>query len=124
MAPGEVRMSANKKTIEKYLEGFRKSDHAKILSCLTDDIVWDLPGAFHLVGKDAFDEEIENEAFVGRPEITVSRLTEENDVVVAEGTVRTRKKTGEIINLAFCDVFEMRGDKIKRLISYLMEVKA
>ena len=60
-------MTANKETVNKYIDGFRKSDHAMILSCLTDDIEWEMPGAFHLIGKEAFDKEIENDAFVGRP---------------------------------------------------------
>jgi hypothetical protein len=51
----EVRMSENKATIEKYMDGFRKSDHELVLSCLTDDVVWEMPGFFHLVGKEAFD---------------------------------------------------------------------
>ena len=48
-------MTENKRLVEKYMEGFRRSDHEMILSCLTDDVVWDLPGAFHLVGKVAFE---------------------------------------------------------------------
>lgn len=40
------RMTENKKTIEKYMQGFRASDHSKILSCLTDDIYWEMPGFF------------------------------------------------------------------------------
>jgi ketosteroid isomerase-like protein len=106
------------------MEGFRQGDHGKILSCLADDVVWDIPGFFHKAGKREFDGEIENPAFQGRPAITVSRLTEEDDVVIAEGTVRAQKKGGESLNLAFCDVFEMKSGKIKRLISYLMEVKS
>ena len=117
-------MSANKKTVEKYLDGFRKGDHGQILSCLTEDVIWDLPGAFHLVGKQEFDKEIENPAFQGHPDIAVSRTTEENDVVIVEGTVRAQNADGEFFNLAFADVFEMRNGKICRLISYLMEVKA
>jgi hypothetical protein len=46
----------------------------------TDDVEWDIPGMFHAVGKEAFDREIENEAFVGSPTLTITRLTEENDV--------------------------------------------
>jgi ketosteroid isomerase-like protein len=42
------------------------------------------------------------------------------DVVVAEGVVRTQRKDGVTLILAFCDVFEMRGGKIRRLVSYLM----
>ena len=115
-------MSENKATVEKYMDGFRKGDHELVLSCLTDDVVWEMPGAFHLAGKEAFDKEIENEAFVGHPTIGVTRMTEENDVVVAEGTVRSRRRAGGVLNAVFCDVFVMRGGKIARLISYLMEV--
>ena len=106
------------------MEGFRKSDHELILSCLTDDVVWDIPGAFHVVGKKAFDREIENEAFVGRPAITVSRMTEENDVVVAEGEVRVQRRSGDFVNVVFCDVFVMQRGKIRQLISYLVPVDA
>ena len=116
-------MTENKKTIERYMDGFRRADHEQILSCLIEDIEWIIPGAFHLHGKEAFDREIENENFVGRPEITVTRVTEEGDVVVAEGSVRTQRKDGGYLSLAMCDVFEMRSGKIMRLTSYLMETK-
>ena len=89
-------MSENKSTADKYMDGFRRSDHEQILSCLTDDVEWEMPGAFHVRGKEAFDKEIENEAFVGRPDITVTRLTKENDVVVAEGSVRAQKKGARV----------------------------
>ena len=105
------------------MQGFRTSDHAAILSCLTDDVEWILPGAFHHRGKEAFDKEIENDAFVGQPEITVTRLVEENDVVIAEGFVRAQRRDGATMLLAMCDVFDMAGGKIKRLTSYLAEVK-
>lgn len=116
-------MTENKRTVEKYLDGFRKSDHEQILSCLTDDIEWDMPGVFHLIGKDAFDKEIENDAFVGSPTITTTRMTEENDVVIAEGSVRTQRKAGDLLTARFCDVFVMQGGKIERLITYFMEAK-
>lgn len=115
-------MSENKAIVEKYLDGFRMGDHALVLSCLTDDVVWEMPGFFHLVGKEAFDKEIENDAFVGRPAIAVTRVTEENDVVVAEGAVRSQRRDGGMLNAVFCDVFVMRRGKIARLISYLMEI--
>ena len=31
-------MTENKRTVEGYMDGFRKSDHEQILSCLTDDV--------------------------------------------------------------------------------------
>ena len=114
-------MTQNKKTVEAYMDGFRKTDRAQILSCLTDDVEWVLPGAFHVRGKDEFAKHIVDEGFIGRPAITVLRLLEADDVVVAEGTVRAPKQDGTSLELVFCDVFDMRSGKIRRLISYLMQ---
>ncbi len=116
-------MSANKVTVMRYMEGFNRGDHAQILSCLTDDVEWVMPGFFHLTGKEAFDKEIEDDAFVGSPTIVVTRLIEDGDVVAAEGTARCARKGGGMLNAVFCDVFAMRGGRIRRLTSYLNEVK-
>ena len=51
---------------------------------------------FHLKGKEEFDKEIENPAFEGKPSIVVTRMIEENDIVIAEGTVRAKKKDAEL----------------------------
>ena len=116
-------MTPNKRTIEAYMDGFRKTNRPQILSCLTDDVEWVIPGAFHARGKDDFAKHIVDEGFVGHPLITVSRLTEEDNVVVAEGSVRAPQQDGTFLNLVFCDVFDMRNGKIRRLVSYLMETK-
>ena len=116
-------MSANKQTVERYMEGFRRSDHALVLSCLTDDVEWLMPGAFHIAGKEAFDKEIESDCYVGSPAIDVTRLTEEAEVVVAEGTVRSARKEGGTLTAVFCDIFVMRDGKIRHLTSYVMELK-
>jgi len=120
---GAANMSENKRTVERYIDGFNKTDHAQILSCLTDDVEWVIPGAFHAVGKAAFDQEIENDAFVGRPAVTISRMVEEHDVVVAEGAVKAQRRDGGVLNAVFCDVFVMNNGKIERLTTYLTEVK-
>lgn len=115
-------MTQNKQTVQKYMDAFGRTDHAEVLACLTDDVEWDIPGAFHVTGKEAFDREIENDAFVGSPTIRVTRMTEERDVVVAEGTVRSARRDGGVLNAVFCDVFVMQEAKIRRLTSYLMDV--
>ena len=63
-------MSQNTATVERYLDGFRRNDHAQILSCLTDDIRWTVYGAFQLEGKQAYDEAIEGPGFVTPPSST------------------------------------------------------
>ena len=41
-------MSPNQITVDRYMEGFRLNDHDAILACLTDDVEWLVPGAFHV----------------------------------------------------------------------------
>jgi len=53
-------MSPRKSIVEKYIEGFNRSDHTQILSCLADDVVWALHGYRTLEGKEALDAEIKN----------------------------------------------------------------
>ncbi|MFN2556420.1 MAG: nuclear transport factor 2 family protein [Nitriliruptorales bacterium] len=113
-------MTLRKDVVEKYFEGFRQSDHEKILACLTDGITWDLPGYKHLTGKAEFDREIENEEFVESPTLTLDRLIEEADVVVATGAGETTHKSGEVRRFAFCDVFTFAGDQIARVESYVV----
>ena len=116
-------MTQNQKTVEAYMDGFRRTDREQILSCLTDDVEWVLPGAFHVRGKAGFATHIVDDGFAGQPVITISRLIEEDDVVVAEGSVRAPKEDGTFMHLVFCDVFDMQNGKIRKLVSYLMETK-
>ncbi|HET6701021.1 MAG TPA: nuclear transport factor 2 family protein [Gemmatimonadaceae bacterium] len=113
-------MSDNKRTVERYMDGFRHTDRSKILSCLTEDVEWEIPGFFSARGRAEFESHIVDEGFTGSPVIDVIRLVEENDVVVAEGTVRANRTDGTAVNLVFCDVFDMRLGKIRRLVSYLV----
>src|SRR5215218_1082168 len=105
-------MSQNTATVERYLDGFRKSDHAQILACLTDDIEWTVFGAFHLTGKQAYDDAIEGSGFAGPPRLEVVRMVEENDVVMAELTGSVTRDTGDVMRMSMAEVFVMRNGKI------------
>jgi hypothetical protein len=114
-------MSANKAAVERYFAAFTQADPAGILELLAEDVVWEIPltqlGSGHAVGKDAFVAE----ALKAPPGTvaTITRLVEENDIVVAEGTVTTRTPDGAPFTLLFCDLFHLRDGKIARLTSYL-----
>lgn len=108
-----------------YLEGFGKMDRDLILSCLTDDVEWVIPGMFHTIGKEAFSGHIVDDGFSmdTTPKITVHRMIENDETVVVEGSVAAPKEDGSFMNLVFCDVFDMRDGKICKLVSYLVEIK-
>ncbi|MET7986924.1 MULTISPECIES: nuclear transport factor 2 family protein [unclassified Streptomyces] len=116
-------MSRNKQTVETYLDGFRKNDHAQILSCLTDDIEWTVFGAFHLTGKEAYDAAIEGPGFVAPPQLDVVRMVEEDDVVMAELTGTVTRDTGEPMRMSMAEVFRMRDGKICERRAWVIELK-
>jgi uncharacterized protein len=80
-----------------------------------------MPPYFELGGRAAFDKAIESDATSGLPDIQLTRLIEEGDVVVAEGSVQIGLKAGGRIDALFCDVFHFRDDKICRLTTYQVD---
>ena len=106
-------MSRNTETVERYLDGFRRNDHAQILSCLTDDIEWTVFGAFHLTGKEAYDAAIDGgPEFAGPPRLDVVRMVEQDDVVMAELYGEVPTASGDTGRLSMAEVFVMRDGLI------------
>jgi len=115
-------VSANKKLIENYLT---TRDRSKAAPLLADDVEWIEwgdgvpPTGVRTRGKAAF---IQN---FGTDELRceIGRLTEEGNVVVAEGTVTVHKKHGQKLRVQFVNIFELEAGKIKRLNSFGALVK-
>ena len=115
-------MSRNTDTVERYLDGFRRNDHPQILSCLTDDIEWTVFGAFHLKGKQAYDDAIEGPGFDGPPRLQVVRMVEEGDVVMAELVGEVTRDSGEVMRMSMAEVFVMRDGKIAERRAWVIEL--
>ena len=116
-----VTTSTHKAAVDRYFDGFRGSDHTMILSCLTDDVVWDLPGFRHLDGQGGVRR--------GDREPRVPGLAASSRSIASwrkttwwsrSGVEKASRRTGERIRFAFCDVFTFRGDLICRVESYLV----
>jgi ketosteroid isomerase-like protein len=105
-------MTRNTDTVERYLDGFRRNDHAQILGCLTDDIEWTVFGAFPVVGKAAYDAAIEGPGWVGPPRLDVVRMVEQDDVVMAELYGEVPQADGGVGRLSMAEVFVMRDGLI------------
>ncbi len=113
-------MTAKTQLVDRYLEGFRRSDHEAILECLTDDVVWRIHGLRTTKGKAAFDDEIENPAFEGSPELSVERTIETDDVVVTTGTGIGHHREAGRFEFAYNDIFTFRDGLIAQVDSYVV----
>ena len=115
-------MDSRTAILDRYMDGFRNGDHAAILSCLTDDVVWHIHGVRTTRGKDEFIAEVANPAFEGLPELTVHRTIDADEVVVMTGSGKGRLWDGGPFEFEFNDIFTFRDGLIARLDSYLVQV--
>jgi uncharacterized protein len=106
-------MTEQRALVERYTEGFRRGDLARILSCLTEDVVWALHGAKTLVGKDAFAAEADSGGGPN-PDLTLDRLIEEGDTVavVGHGSVSLG---GDPRAFVYSEVFTFTDGLVSRL---------
>lgn len=110
-------MSPNKHLIETYLACTDRSTAAPLLA---DDVEWTewadgVPATgVRTRGKTAFLQNFGTDGL--RSEVT--RMTEEGNVVVAEGIVHVVKPDGGNLRVRFVDIFELEAGKIRRLSSF------
>ena len=112
-------MSPNKDVVTKYYESFARLDRKAVLSYLADDVEWiewgspDGPARHH--GKAEFEKNMNDPPGPGGLRFDLNRMTEENDVVLAECTVRVPLQDGRFLNVRAWDIFEFTHGKIRRL---------
>lgn len=115
-------MSPNKKIVEDYFASAHGKEYARLLA---DDVVlidWDIgaPASGAVTrGKEAFVQNRGNREFQSE----IVRLTEEGNVVVAEGFARGARKEGGTWIVHFCDAFEIENGKVKRVSSHGVDLK-
>jgi ketosteroid isomerase-like protein len=112
--------TSQRELVAEYLDGFRTSDHARILATLTDDVEWVIYGHRTTRGKADFDGEIENPGFTGRPVLEVERVFEDGPVVVTTGEGRGVSVDHGPFRFAFNDLFTFRDGLIARVDSYVV----
>ncbi len=122
MSCGPVVMSPNKKLVETYLT---ITDRSKLAPLLADDVEWiewgdGVPASGVITrGKEAYLKNYGDDELRGE----VHRLTEENNVVVAEGTAHVTKKDGSSLSVRYVDIFDLENGKIIRKSSFGALVK-
>jgi len=115
--PTLMAMSANKKLVETYLT---TTDKSKLGPLLADDVEWVEwgdgvpPSGVVTRGRDAHLKNYGDDKLRGE----IHRLTEENNVVVAEGTAHVTKNDGSSLSVRFVNIFELENGKIKRKSSF------
>ena len=110
-------MSRNKQVVETYVTS---TDKSKLAPLLTDDVEWVEwvdgvpPSGAVTRGKEAHIKNYGDDQLRGE----IHRLTEEGNIVVAEGTTHVTKKDGTSLSVRFVDIFEFEDGRIRRKSSF------
>jgi len=112
----------NKAIVRKLNHAFEADDSGTILSLLTDDIRWEVVGAFTAHGKSEYADQTHNENFPGPPTITIINEIAEGDFVAVEGRVENQMKNGSLFRAYFHNTYFLENEKIKSMKSFVVPV--
>jgi ketosteroid isomerase-like protein len=115
-------MSEHKPVVERYFDGFRRGDHAQVLSCLADDVVWTIHGASTIEGKAAVEQELASGAAFGLPVLVLDDLVEQSETVVAIGHGHLEPPDGERTDFVFSEVFRFRRELVRALDTFHIDL--
>lgn len=115
-----MTQTSRRDLVAEYFDGFRNSDHPRILATLADDVEWVIHGHRTTRGKSEFDREIENPGFTGSPTLDIERVYEDGEVVVATGMGGGASVEHGPFRFAFNDMFTFRDGLIARVDSYVV----
>ncbi len=117
-------MSPNKQVVATYQESLGNLDWDAVTSCLTEDVErveWaeGFPSSGVPVrGRTAVVKDMEAPR---KFQIEATRLTEEDNVVVAECVVRVPLETGGMFVGQCCTIYDLEDGKIRRISSFVAE---
>lgn len=116
-------MKNNKEIIIAFNIAFDKGNSEEIAEFVTEDFEWHLLGDSVIKGKENL-----LQFFADHPDMKVITVTKdhiivEGDTASVAGEVKCTDKTGQIYDMYYCDVYELTGGLIKKMISYTVNGK-
>lgn len=119
-------MTERAKFLNRFNNAFEKGDTHYIAEQVTDDIVWNMVGEFHLKGKEAFQNSLREMEGVETLDMQILNTITHGRTAAVNGTMKIKEASGEVKSFGFCDVYEFNGfknAKIKKMTSYVSPLK-
>ena len=107
-----VLLEANKAVSNGDYEGF--------LAFCTEDTHWTFVGEKILKGKEAVRQWM-TETYIEPPKLNVSKLIEQDDFLVAIGTIAVKEENGKTVFSSYCDVWRLQDGKLAELNAFVSE---
>lgn len=113
-----------KEIITAVIDAFDKNDVELILSYLTEDVEWNMVGDQTFSGKQSI-----RDFFSAYPNMQMIASTRDHFLIdgntaAVNGNVQCEdKSTGVYSEMYYCDLYQLEGDKVKKMTSYVIPKK-
>lgn len=104
----------SRELIRAYFRAVDANDIDSVVESFHDDIVYERPGYEAISGKDRLRQFFTEERIIAEGRHAVEDVLVDGDRVAAWGSFAGKSRTGADLRESFCDVYEMRDDKIYR----------
>lgn len=112
----------NREIIKQLVAAFDRNDTEAILSYMTDDVTWRMLGDDPLNGKDNMRAMFAN-ADMQLLSSTKDHFIVDGDTVAVDGEVVCKGQNGELMNMYYCDIYDLENGKVKRMTTYAVNKK-
>ncbi|MAP94363.1 MAG: hypothetical protein CMK07_05370 [Ponticaulis sp.] len=115
--------SPRKRTIRRYIDGYNRLDEQQIRTCLAERVKWTVLGDYQATGSRlAPCSKTPSVSNKSAPRITIRRLTEEGETVVAELLTEVDQTDGSILRLAVSETYIFEDDLIAERRAFVVPV--
>lgn len=104
-------------------ESFRANNPDIFVSLCAEDAVWNIIGDQRLEGKKAIADFMEPTRSADSMEMGIEETIQEGNKVASTGYMMMPTKEGNKSEMRFCDLYEFEAEKIKKITSYIVEIK-
>jgi len=120
----ETAVANTKEFIQSLIEAFDENDVERILSHLSEDIVWNIVGNDTFTGKKSI-----RDFFNAYPDMKMLSSTKDHfvidgDTAVVDGEVVCEHAvTGARQDMFYCDIYQLENGKVRKMTSYCIDKK-
>lgn len=110
--------SPRAQVVRTFAGAFATCDVDTIVSCVSEDLVWEFNGAEAGRGREAFESQMRADLSTGSAEVVIEQLVEDGDTLVAFNRGRFVPKEGEAMSYVSAEAYTFTGGKISHMRTY------
>jgi uncharacterized protein len=113
----------NKSVIQAVIDAFDNNSPEDLYPLITDDFQWDMKGDQLISGKENLRKMFSMGKDIQMVSSTKDHIIIDGDTAAVDGKVDMKHPDGRIEHMNYCDIYELEGGKVKKMVTYMTKPK-